>query len=57
MKTRYTKPSTTAVNLSHVEPLLAAGSDVRALQTGGWNESEDDLNLDEHGGGSSIWDR
>ena len=45
-----------AIELQHMTRLLA-GSGVRGLQSSGWNDSEDELNLSGQGGGSSIWDR
>ena len=59
MKKEYMKPSMT-VELQHMTLLLAGSGDVRDLQSSGWDDPEDDedeLNLSDLGGGSSIWDR
>ena len=60
MKKEYMKPSMTAIELQHMTRLLAGSGDVRVLQSSGWDDPEDDedeLNLSNQGGGSSIWDR
>ena len=57
MKKEYIKPSMTAIELQHMTRLLAGSGDVRGLQSSGWNNPEDELELDKQGGGSSIWDR
>lgn len=51
------KPSMTAIELLHMTRLLAGSGDVRGLQSSGWNDPEDELNLSDQGGSSSIWDR
>lgn len=56
MKT-YIKPSMMAIELQHTTRLLAGSGDVRGLQSSGWNDPEDELDLGKQGGGSSIWDR
>ena len=51
------KPSMTAIELQHKAQLMT-GSDVRGLKSSGWyNQQEDELDLSDQGGGSSIWDR
>ena len=57
MKKEYRKPSMTAIELQHMTRLLAGSGDVRVLQSSGWNNPVDELNLSDQGGGSSIWDR
>lgn len=57
MKKEYIKPSMTAIELQHMTRLLAGSGDVRGLQSSGWEDLEDELNLSDQGGGSSIWDR
>ena len=57
MKKEYIKPSMTAIELQHMTRLLAGSGDVRGLQSSGWDDSEDKLNLSDQGGSSSIWDR
>ena len=57
MKKDYKKPSMTAIELQHMTRLLAGSDGVRGLQSSGWNDPEDELNLNNQGGGSSIWDR
>ena len=57
MKKEYIKPSMTAIELQHMTRLLAGSGNVRGLRSGGWDEPEDELNLSEQGGSSSIWDR
>ena len=56
MKKEYIKPSMTAIELQHMTRLLTGSGDVRGLQSSGWDEEEDKLNLSNQGGGS-IWDR
>ena len=57
MKKDYKKPSMTAIELQHMTRLLAGSGDVRGLQSSGWDDPEDLLNLSDQGGSSSIWDR
>ena len=57
MKKEYIKPSMTAIELQHMTRLLAGSGDVRGLQSSGWDDPEDVLNLSDQGGSSSIWDR
>lgn len=57
MKKDYKKPSMTAIELQHMTRLLAGSGDVKGLQSNGWSDPEDELNLNNQGGGSSIWDR
>ena len=57
MKKEYMKPSMKAIKLQHMTRLLAGSGNVRGLQSSGWKNSEDEFNLSEQGGGSSIWDR
>ena len=57
MKKEYMKPSMKAIELQHMTRLLAGSDDVRALQSSGWDDPKDELDLSDQGGGSSIWDR
>ena len=58
MKKEYMKPSMTAIELQHMTRLLAGSGDKRGLKSSGWdNQQEDELDLSDQGGGSSIWDR
>ena len=57
MKKEYMKPSMTAIELQHMTRLLAGSGDVRSLKSSGWENSEDELDLSDQGGGSSILDR
>lgn len=57
MKKDYKKPSMTAIELQHMTRLLAGSGDVNGVRSNGWNDPEDELNLNKQGGGSSIWDR
>ena len=57
MKKEYIKPSMTAIELQHKAQLMTVRSDVRGLQSSGWDDPEDELNLSDQGGSSSIWDR
>ena len=57
MKKEYMKPSMTAIELQHMTRLLAGSGDVRGLQSSGWKDSKDKLDLSDQGGSSSIWDR
>ena len=60
MKKEYMKSSMTAIELQHMTRILAGSCDVRGLQSSGWDDPEDDedeLNLSDQGGSSSIWDR
>jgi hypothetical protein len=57
MKKEYMKPSVKASELQHSTLLLAGSGDMRGLQSSGWDNPEDELDLSDQGGGSSIWDR
>jgi hypothetical protein len=57
MKKEYIKPSMKAIKLQHSTRLLAGSGDMRGLQSSGWSDSADELNLSDQGGSSSIWDR
>ena len=57
MKKEYIKPSMTAIELQHKAQLMTGSDDVRGLQSSGWDDLEDELNLSDQGGSSSIWDR
>ena len=46
-----------AIELQHKAQLLAGSGDVSGLQSSGWDDPEDELNLSDQGGSSSIWDR
>ena len=53
----YMKPSMKAFELQHMTRLLAGSGDMKGLQSSGWENSKDELDLSDQGGGSSIWDR
>ena len=57
MKKEYMKPYMTAIELQHMTRLLVGSGDVKGLQSSGWDDREDKLNLSDQGGSSSIWDR
>jgi hypothetical protein len=58
MKKEYMKPSMKAIELQHMTRLLAGSGDMKGLKSSGWyNQQEDELNLSDQGGSSSIWDR
>jgi hypothetical protein len=57
MKKEYIKPSMTAIELQHKAQLMTVSGEVNGLQSSGWDNSEDKLNLSDQGGSSSIWDR
>jgi hypothetical protein len=57
MKKEYMKPSMTAIELQHKAQLMTVSGDMKGLQSSGWDDTEDELNLSDQGGGSSIWDR
>ncbi len=57
MKKEYMKPSMTAIELQHMTRLLAGSGDMKGLKSSGWEDEEDELDLSDQGGGSSIWDR
>ena len=57
MKKEYMKPSMKAIKLQHSTQLLAGSGDMKGLKSSGWEGSEDELDLSDQGGGSSIWDR
>lgn len=51
------KPSMTAFELQHKAQLMTVSGEISDVQTTGWEDPEDELNLSDQGGGSSIWDR
>ena len=55
MKRAYMKPSMEKIELQYVTQLLQ--SSITNLQSNGWNDAEDELDLSDQGGGSSIWAR
>ena len=57
MKKEYIKPSMTAIELQHTAQLMTVSGEVSDLQLSGWDDSEDELDLSDQGGDSSIWDR
>ena len=57
MKKEYIKPSMKAIKLQHSTQLLVGSGEVRGLQSSGWDDPKDELNLSDQGGSSSIWDR
>ena len=57
MKKEYMKPSMKAIKLQHSTRLLAGSGDMKGLKSSGWEDSKDELDLSDQGGGSSIWDR
>ena len=57
MKKEYIKPSMTAIELQHKAQLMTGSGEVSDMQSSGWEDSEDELDLSDQGGGSSIWDR
>ena len=57
MKKEYMKPSMKAIKLQHSTRLLAGSGDMKGLKSSGWDNPEDELDLSDQGGGSSIWDR
>ena len=57
MKKEYIKPSTMAIELQHKAQLLAGSGEISEVQTTGWGDPADELNLSDQGGSSSIWDR
>lgn len=57
MKKKYMKPSMMANELQHMTWLLVGSDEVRRLQSSGWNDPDEELDLSEEGGGSRIWDR
>ena len=56
MKKTYEKPAMCVVLLQHQQYLLQA-SGAKSLGVSGFDNTDDELNLSEQGGGSSIWDR
>lgn len=46
-----------AIELLHMTRILTGSGEVKSLQSSGWENSEDEFNLSNQGGGSSIWDR
>ena len=57
MKKEYIKPSTMAIELQHKAQLMTVSGEVSDVQTTGWDDPADELNLSDQGGSSSIWDR
>ncbi len=58
MKKEYIKPSMTAIELQHKAQLMTVSGEVSDVQSSGWDDQqEDELDLSDQGGGSSIWDR
>ncbi len=58
MKKDYITPSMTAIELQHKAQLMTVSGDMKGLKSSGWyNQQEDELNLSDQGGGSSILDR
>ena len=57
MKKEYIKPSMTAIELQHKAQLMTVSGEVSDMQTTGWDNSKDELDLSDQGGSSSIWDR
>ena len=55
MKKEYMKPATLVVELQHKTHLLI-GSETERVSTSGL-DPEDEINVSDQGGGSSIWDR
>ena len=55
MKKEYMKPATLVVELQHKTHLLI-GSKTESVSTSGL-DLEDDIDISQQGGGSSIWDR
>ena len=55
MKKEYMKPSMKVIELQHLTQLLQ--SSVTGLKSSGWSDVEDELDISDRGGGSSIWDR
>ena len=57
MKKEYITPCIEVVKLQHTAHLLEE-STVKHLESKGWDDdTEDELNLSEQGGSSSVWDR
>ncbi len=57
MKKEYITPGIEVVKLQHTAHLLEE-STVKHLESKGWDDdTEDELNLSEQGGSSSVWDR
>ena len=46
-----------AIELQHKAQLMTVSGEVSDVQTTGWDDPADELNLSDQGGGSSIWDR
>ena len=58
MKKEYIKPSMTAIELQHKAQLMTVSGEVSDVQSSGWDDpEEDEIDLSDQGGGSSIWDR
>ena len=54
IKKEYMKPPMKAIELQHMTRLLVGSGDVRGLRSSGWNDTVDELNLSDQGGGSST---
>ena len=57
MKKKYIKPSTMNIELQYSTKLLTGSDGVISLQSTGWDNPEDALNLNREGGGNDILDR
>ena len=57
MKKVYMKPTLRAIEMRHMTRILAGSGEAKGVQSSGWNNPDDILNLNQQGGGSSIWDR
>ena len=55
MKKEYMKPATLVVELQHKTHLLIVSGTERVSTSG--LDPEDEINVSDQGGGSSIWDR
>lgn len=57
MKKVYMKPTLRVIEMRHMTRILAGSGEAKGVQSSGWNNPDDILNLNQQGGGSSIWDR
>lgn len=58
MRKVYIQPSMRAIKLQNMTWLLAgSGDETEDLQSSGWDNPDDKLNLNKQGGDNSIWDR
>jgi hypothetical protein len=57
MKKEYIKPSMTAMELQHTAQLMTVSGEVSDVELSGWDDPEDEFDLSDQGGDSSIWDR